>query len=78
MEYLGYLVDTVSDGKHVQSLLPLLPTIFLHQSDDNGAEIVIIVIIRVGHGHAVLRICPECVCNTEALWNDFSQFYYLV
>lgn len=75
--YLGpcdqYLVDGKSNGEESSPLLTLLPSTFLHQSDNDRASPlpVLWIVILLIQLQPILRVGPECVCKTQKYKDDW-------
>lgn len=54
-----YSVDHKTDGEHFNTLLSQLSTIFLHETYNQGSQVLVVVIISVFNVDMVLRIRPE-------------------
>lgn len=59
---LYYLVNVIANNQHVQSLLGTLDTPFLlHQTNNDGTHVIIVIVIGVNHLNPVLGVGPESI-----------------
>ena len=62
---IRYLIDGITNSLVVLSFHPHFPSLFLHQTDDDGAIAIVVIFIRVYDGHSELWVRPEGPCQEQ-------------
>ena len=57
------LVDFVSDGEVVLSVLNEPASSLLHERNDNCAHVIVVIIVHIAHYYMVLRVRVEGLCK---------------
>jgi len=57
-------VDGVSNDELFMSFTAHDTSVLLQQSHDQSSSVVVIALVSVNHRDPVLRISPECVCQS--------------